>query len=157
MFSPRMNTSPSLGCSKPAIMRRLVVLPQPEGPRIERNSPALTARLFSTTAATSPKRLVTFLNSMTGCSKDLSDAGVSHYECSENLVPRNTAAKPGDWQGPTFEMRGARLRSNGEMQIFGKITLERGRVQLPPAKPDMAIRAQEIERGLGHIEARQFG
>jgi hypothetical protein len=27
-----MKTSPSVGCSKPAIMRRVVVLPQPLGP-----------------------------------------------------------------------------------------------------------------------------
>jgi hypothetical protein len=124
---------------------------------MERNSPALTARLFSTTATTSPKRLVTFLNSMTGCSTDLSDAGVSRYECSENLVPRNTAAKPEDWQGPTSGMRGTRALSKSEMQIPGQVTLDRGRVQLPSAKPDMAIGTQEIERGLGHMPARQFG
>ena len=156
MFSPRIKTSPSLGCSKPAIMRRLVVLPQPDGPRMERNSPALTARLFSTTAATSPKRLVTFLNSMTGCSKDLSDACVSHYECSENFVPRNTAAKPGDWQGPTFEMRGTSLSSNGEMQIPGHVPLDRGRIQEGSAKAHMAVRPHEIERWLGHMQAGQF-
>ena len=124
---------------------------------MERNSPDVTARLFSTTAATSPKRLVTFLNSMTGCSKDLSEAGVSHHECSENLVPHNTAAKPGDWQGPTLGMRGARLWSNGEMQVPGNIARKAGRVQLPPAKPDMAIGTQEVKGGLGHMQARQFG
>ncbi len=68
MFSPRMKTSPWLGCSKPAIMRSAVVLPQPEGPRIDRNSPCRTVRLLPATATTSPKRLVTFLNSMTGVS-----------------------------------------------------------------------------------------
>ena len=39
-----MSTSPSLGCSKPAIMRSAVVLPHPEGPRRDRNSPALILR-----------------------------------------------------------------------------------------------------------------
>src|SRR4051812_49312452 len=29
---------PSVGCSNPAIMRRVVVLPQPDGPSIEKNS-----------------------------------------------------------------------------------------------------------------------
>ena len=28
-----------MGCSKPAIMRSVVVLPQPDGPSIEKNSP----------------------------------------------------------------------------------------------------------------------
>ena len=40
-------------------MRRVVVLPQPEGPRREKNSPSATVRSMSSTATTSPKRLVT--------------------------------------------------------------------------------------------------
>src|SRR3712207_675760 len=56
---PRMRMSPEVGCSKPAIMRIRVVLPQPEGPRIEKNSPGATLKLTSSTAACEPKRLVT--------------------------------------------------------------------------------------------------
>ena len=40
-------------------MRRVVVLPQPEGPRREKNSPSATVKSMSSTATTSPKRLVT--------------------------------------------------------------------------------------------------
>ena len=47
---PRMRISPALGSSKPAIMRTSVVLPQPDGPRIEKNSPGLTTKLTSSTA-----------------------------------------------------------------------------------------------------------
>ena len=47
---------PAVGCSKPAIMRRVVVFPQPDGPRNETNSPRSAARLKSSTAATSPNR-----------------------------------------------------------------------------------------------------
>jgi len=36
--------------SKPAIMRSMVVLPQPEGPSIEKNSPRPTSKLASCTA-----------------------------------------------------------------------------------------------------------
>ena len=32
-FSPPIRISPSVGSSCPAIMRRIVVLPQPDGPR----------------------------------------------------------------------------------------------------------------------------
>ena len=39
MSSPSSRISPSGGCSKPAIIRRVVVLPQPDGPSIEKNSP----------------------------------------------------------------------------------------------------------------------
>src|SRR6476620_5367029 len=47
---------PSVGRSKPAIMRRVVVLPQPEGPRSEKNSPGGISRLIPATAVNSPKR-----------------------------------------------------------------------------------------------------
>ena len=40
---PSMRIEPALGCSKPATMRKVVVLPQPEGPRKEMNSPRSTA------------------------------------------------------------------------------------------------------------------
>src|SRR3990170_4750306 len=50
---------PSVGCSNPAIRRREVVLPEPEGPSIEKNSPSRTSRSTPSTAVTSPKRLTT--------------------------------------------------------------------------------------------------
>ena len=48
--------------SRPAIIRRLVVLPQPDGPTRTMNSPSLMARLRSSTARTSPYFLVTCSN-----------------------------------------------------------------------------------------------
>ncbi len=56
---PCSSTRPSLGCSKPAIMRRVVVLPDPDGPSIEKNSPSAMSRSTPETASTSPKRLIT--------------------------------------------------------------------------------------------------
>src|SRR3546814_14375118 len=56
---PSMRIWPSLGSSKPAIMRSSVVLPQPEGPSSTKNSPALMSRLTSSTAVTRPKRFET--------------------------------------------------------------------------------------------------
>src|SRR5690348_5816234 len=55
--APSMAIDPSLGRMKPAIMRKVVVLPQPEGPSSEMNSPAASDRLTPDTAGTSPKRL----------------------------------------------------------------------------------------------------
>ena len=43
--SPPIKMSPVLGSRKPEIIRRIVVLPQPDGPRMEKNSPALIVRL----------------------------------------------------------------------------------------------------------------
>ena len=58
MSCPPMRTVPSLGSVKPEMMRRIVVLPQPDGPRNEKNSPALIVSDTSLTAVKSPKRIV---------------------------------------------------------------------------------------------------
>ncbi len=46
-----MEMRPASGCSKPATMRSVVVLPQPEGPSSVSSSPGSTVRLTSFTAA----------------------------------------------------------------------------------------------------------
>jgi hypothetical protein len=46
--------SPALGSWKPAIIRSVVVLPQPDGPSSVISSPGVTSRLTSRTAAMSP-------------------------------------------------------------------------------------------------------
>ncbi len=48
--------------SRPAIIRRLVVLPHPEGPTNTMNSPSWISRLKSSTAVTSPYFLTTWSN-----------------------------------------------------------------------------------------------
>src|SRR5437773_2921707 len=57
MSVPSSRILPSVGCSNPAIIRSVVVLPQPDGPSIEKNSPLGISTLIPATAATSPKRL----------------------------------------------------------------------------------------------------
>ena len=49
--TPWSRTRPSVGSSKPAIIRRVVVLPEPDGPSIEKNSPSRTSRSTWSTAA----------------------------------------------------------------------------------------------------------
>ena len=51
---------PEVGSSSPAIMRSVVVLPQPEGPSRQKNSPSLTVKLESFTAVKSAKALCRF-------------------------------------------------------------------------------------------------
>src|SRR5437762_13934820 len=51
---------PELSSSRPAISRRVVDLPQPDGPTRTRNSLSLTLMFTSLTAVTSPNRLVTW-------------------------------------------------------------------------------------------------
>ncbi len=51
---PSMWMAPVSGNSKPATMRSVVVLPQPEGPRKDTNSPLSIARLKSRTTWLAP-------------------------------------------------------------------------------------------------------
>ena len=55
----RSSMRPEVGSSNPPIIRRVVVLPQPDGPRREKNSPSSTSRSMWSTAIASPKRLTT--------------------------------------------------------------------------------------------------
>ena len=52
--APPMRTSPSSGARKPAIIRSSVVLPQPDGPRIEKKLPCATSSDSPSTAAIAP-------------------------------------------------------------------------------------------------------
>src|SRR5438874_12924340 len=71
MFTPRLaggthvtsrpcnRIRPRSGVSNPAIIRRVVVLPHPDGPSIEKNEPPGISKETSFTATTSPKAFVT--------------------------------------------------------------------------------------------------
>ena len=52
-----MTMSPAVCFSRPAIIRKRVVLPHPDGPRRTRNSPSRTARSTPSTAVWSPHSL----------------------------------------------------------------------------------------------------
>ena len=49
---PPTRISPASGSRKPAIIRSVVVLPQPEGPSRQMNSPCSTARSIASTETT---------------------------------------------------------------------------------------------------------
>src|SRR5215213_769791 len=54
-----IRTVPAVGSSRPATIRSVVVLPQPDGPSSAKNDPCGTVSVRSSTAVKSPKRLVT--------------------------------------------------------------------------------------------------
>src|SRR4249920_2104163 len=58
--SPPRMILPEVGSSRPAIMRSVVVLPQPDGPSMTKNSPSATVKFESRTATNSPKALWSF-------------------------------------------------------------------------------------------------
>src|SRR5437867_5592891 len=57
---PSMSTRPEVGLSSPAMMRMVVVLPAPFGPRKPWISPGATSRLTSSTAVKAPYLLTRF-------------------------------------------------------------------------------------------------
>src|SRR5688500_14592137 len=59
MSRPFCTMRPALCVSRPAMMRSSVVLPQPEGPRRQTNSPWATASVTSRKATKAPKCLET--------------------------------------------------------------------------------------------------
>ena len=58
MSWPSSSTWPDVGSSNPAIIRSVVVFPQPDGPSSEKNPPAGISRSMASTAMKDPKRLV---------------------------------------------------------------------------------------------------
>src|ERR1043165_2875597 len=71
MLVPSSRICPLLGCSKPAIIRSVVVLPHPDGPSMEKNSPPGICRLMPSTAVTS-------LNSLTRSTPSPSPPATRH-------------------------------------------------------------------------------
>src|SRR5437870_9960728 len=63
MSAPSSRILPSSGRSKPAISRSVVVLPHPEGPSSEKNSPASTETSMPSTAVTSENLFVSWTSS----------------------------------------------------------------------------------------------
>ena len=87
---------PPVGSSKPAIIRSIVVLPEPDGPSIEKNSPSAMSRSTPATAVTSPKRLVTPRSdtAVPGTGNGSSGVASSTTADSGNRAPVLVAAKP---------------------------------------------------------------
>src|SRR5579864_6026497 len=88
---PPIRISPAVGDSRPAIILKSVVFPEPEGPRKTRNSPSRVSRSTSLTAPSSPclNTLVSFRVSTTAIQfprlfeslKDSSVLGIRRFCC----------------------------------------------------------------------------
>src|SRR5579862_3691391 len=73
MSLPPSTTAPESGCSKPAMIRNVVVLPEPEGPSSVKNSPSATCRSTFSTATTSPYVLRTLVSETSAGKAGLQD------------------------------------------------------------------------------------
>ena len=74
---------PSLGCSKPATIRSVVVLPQPEGPSSEKNSPGSISRSRPLTATVLAEAL-----------RDLLEANCAHAVSRPTSTPSPLSRRP---------------------------------------------------------------
>src|SRR5690242_13321980 len=80
--SPPSRMRPDVGSSSPAIMRSVVVLPQPEGPSRQKNVPSAMVKVEPRTATNEPKdfcRLSTRISAMAPASiRELADDHEHH-------------------------------------------------------------------------------
>src|SRR5918995_2432038 len=90
-FMPRTRSSPSVTGDTQAIMRMVVVLPAPLGPRKPNTSPRRTEKSMPSTATSSPKRLVSALASMradaAGSSREAGGSDITDRRYRRGLTP----------------------------------------------------------------------
>src|SRR3954454_14117845 len=84
---PAMLMAPEVGCSRPATQRKVVVLPQPEGPSSTTISPAGTVKLTPETAGRPTENCL--CRSVTSSVPDIQSLTVSKLNPSDS--PTNTA------------------------------------------------------------------
>ena len=116
--TPSSMTLPDVGSSKPAIILSRVVLPQPDGPSSEKNSPRPIEKSARSTATKSPNSLRTASRTMTSPSPGTSPSRwLVGHPCTA-LVARRPVIRPdrrppstcrsADRDGPGRECSGAR-------------------------------------------------
>src|SRR5690606_1688999 len=108
---PPIVIEPAVGSSKPATILSTVVLPQPDGPRNDTNSPGCTERLKSRTTRTEPKSFCRSLSSRNAMSVScVGESGESRDELDQ------AHAKPGDGERD-HRQRGRLVSTVGAEQL----------------------------------------
>src|SRR5262245_49947763 len=140
---PAISIVPEVGSTKPPIMRRSVVLPQPDGPRIAKKSPRRISRSTGLTADVLPKLFETFR----------SRRSASIKICVR--VPMPPCIRPAGqagWQG-----RGGRSSRHRHLLTSGKIVdciqilcQYRGAANDDGTSMNSPIAAAGITKGLAH-------
>src|SRR5215472_18210925 len=119
MSAPSSRIFPAVGRSNPAIRRSDVVLPQPEGPSSEKNSPASIETSIPSTAATSP-------NSFRSWTSSTEPVFTSHLQRSD-LVEGAARRRGLRTRRPTVDEGGERDRDQGDPDHHGRDGVERRR------------------------------
>src|SRR6478736_4000259 len=87
MSLPASVIVPDVGVSRPATIRRVVVLPHPDGPSRAKNDPVGTSRSRSSTALKAPKSLVSPRSSRPVAVPSSAGASVCSARCDICPVP----------------------------------------------------------------------
>src|SRR4029077_1784 len=114
-----MRSVPALISSRPAIIRRLVVFPQPDGPTRTMNSPSPISRLRSFTAWKSPYIFWTFSNVTVAMAQPPLPA--------DHRGPMHPAAEAERGRAPYEDGSGSGHRSGGATLAQGSESLPRDR------------------------------
>src|SRR5687768_13820041 len=121
---PSIATVPAVGRSKPAIMRNVVVLPQPDGPRNETNSPRSAARSKCWTAATSPNRFWMPLSSRKAMGLLVSLASAGDRDSAARTAPEQRDEAHGDPRQPEADQGDRGLLVRGDISQLREVDRE---------------------------------
>src|SRR5262249_21067685 len=108
--SPPIQISPEVASSSPAIMRRVVDLPQPEGPTSTTNSLSAMSRSMPRTAGVFSKALTTWRSATSAMLLSLGGAGgeagdvVVHEEGVDEKRRRRAEQRPGHDLAPVVDI-----------------------------------------------------
>src|SRR5665811_281771 len=156
-----MRTTPSVMSSSPAIMRRLVVLPQPDGPTKTMNSPSAISRLKSLTAITSPYFLVTWSKVTVAMCDLLQPSRVIAGPCIR--PPKRLGRTPYEVPARARSDRSTESRRRSLENVAAAVTTVRRSgvavaVDLEGATPDRGAAQggdNAVGRSLGHVHQRE--
>src|SRR6476660_5434468 len=143
--SPSRRIAPDVGSSSPAIIRSVVVLPHPEGPRRQKNSPSRTANVEPFTAAKSPKLFCSLSTRICAIAllRELGDDG-EHRHTNERSD-----------EGVAVECQRERLREHQHSGCYkgGREVLKNAAPQpAPPGRGWLPMRC--LVRSFGHTHLR---
>ena len=145
---------PASGTAKPAIMRRVVVLPQPDGPIKETRLPLSTVRSSASTAAWAPKRFVRPAESRMDINGRTTRPGQAAAGKTGNLDLSSAAFSTAS---PMFlrtrTPAGDERRASPELQAIPVVAIHCARVVRPSVGHIVPCKSSRYLMGL-HIERR---
>src|SRR5215472_8283044 len=152
---PARRISPALGGTNPETMRRIVVLPQPDGPRNEKNSPSGIERSRPCTAVKLPKRFTTPMNSRSFAMP--SGCRLLTRRCEPCANYAGFAFPAQSAGAPPGHPDGARpvTRSGGGDLVHQRLALGQEPGPLRPLDPELVDRITRIGIGEVLLEGRR--